>query len=791
MTVALVGALSTFWLDAAAPANYYASCENKGGQSLLTTLASVVGSHTNVGYDGLWNVYKTSDVHPDGSLWDMYSTKVWTSNYTKCGNYKNVGDCVNREHSMPKSWFNNKSPMNSDAFHVYPTDGKVNGQRGNEPYGECSGGTYLAANGNVKPLGRLGTSTFPGYTGKVFEPDDEYKGDFARTYFYMAAAYNSQIANWSSAMMAGNSYPVYKSWAVELLLKWHRQDPVSEKELNRNDAVYAHQKNRNPFIDHPEMVEYIWGDKKDQKWTAAAGTMPAILLPVDGSTVDLGNVHDGTPVTTSVYVKTNNATGAVTVDASGATVSPASIQAATANNGVDVSVTLTPAAGAGNIPVTVRSGSLTSTVNITYYGVDGIPLAAPSHVTAYSATLGWQYVGFANAGDTYTLTYGESPADMPDRVAVDARAGEYTVENLASETTYYYQITGSGLASEVGSFTTGAPVPSVDFLFDGDELYFVSEPGSPSAEAELLVEIEYIDSPVTISVDEPFELSVNKVDWSTSVTIDPEEDRIYLRVNSMTEGLFGSELTVRADSYFADDVNISARISGSPTFIEDFEPMGENMGSYDGITYRGSVCTWYMNDCGIWPSDAAYSGNQAPRGGKNGRAEITMLADKEHGLGTLRLYGRQWTEKEGPAELDVEISHDGGLTFAKAGSIKINSVGYEPYSVELNAALAGRIRLRQTSGKRFLIDDLSISDCQTGMTGEFVSDHTWDAYSLNGNIVIETTTLATGAVNAEVYTLDGRVVFSGAVKSAVSIPAVKGALYIVVVNDFSRRVLVR
>ena len=147
--------------------------------------------------------------------------------------------------------------MVTDAFHVYPTDGKVNGQRSNYPYGECANGSYVASSGNIKALGRLGKSTFPGYSGTVFEPDDQYKGDFARTYFYMAAAYNSRISSWDSPQLAGNSYPCFSSWSVDMLMKWHRQDPVSQKEIDRNNAVEAYQHNRNPFIDHPELAEYI------------------------------------------------------------------------------------------------------------------------------------------------------------------------------------------------------------------------------------------------------------------------------------------------------------------------------------------------------------------------------------------------------------------------------------------------------------------------------------------------------------------------------------------------------
>lgn len=294
---AAIAMACTNTMTAQAPSGYYDSAIGKNGQSLLSALESIVGTHTNVGYNGLWNLYKTSDVTADGYIWDMYSTAKFTPGKNQCGSYSNIGDCYNREHSMPKSWFSDASPMVSDAFHIVPTDGKVNGQRSNYPYGECASGTTLPPNGNARALGKLGTCTFPGYTGTVFEPDDQYKGDFARNYFYMAAAYNSRIGSWKSDMLAGNSYPAFTQWAVNLLLKWSRQDPVSQKEIDRNNAVYAAQHNRNPFIDHPELAEYIWGNKTDTGWSPDGTVDPELAEPVDGSTIDLGLTATGVAAT--------------------------------------------------------------------------------------------------------------------------------------------------------------------------------------------------------------------------------------------------------------------------------------------------------------------------------------------------------------------------------------------------------------------------------------------------------------------------------------------------------------
>ncbi|MDR1591503.1 MAG: endonuclease [Prevotellaceae bacterium] len=260
-----VAALCFFlWTAAAPPALYYASAEGYASSSLRTKLYDIIKGHTVISYDGLWTLYATTDKTADDKIWDMYSTCSFTYGTKQCGSYSSVCDCYNREHSIPKSWFNDASPMYSDAFHVYPTDGKVNGQRSNYPFGECANGTSLGS----KALGKLGSSTFTGYSGTVFEPDDEYKGDFARTYFYMATRYANICANWGNDVFGSNNG--LTAYAVNLFLKWHRQDPVSLKETDRNDAVYARQRNRNPFIDHPELAEYIWGNRVGQSWQAGS-----------------------------------------------------------------------------------------------------------------------------------------------------------------------------------------------------------------------------------------------------------------------------------------------------------------------------------------------------------------------------------------------------------------------------------------------------------------------------------------------------------------------------------------
>lgn len=243
-------------LQAQAPAGYYAGAKGKSGRSLKTALYAIIADHTARSYNNLWDDFRKTDARADGKVWDMYSSKTnFTFGTDQAGNYKTEGDVYNREHSFPKSWFNDGKPMYTDLFHLVPTDGYVNGRRSNYPFGETSSPKWTSSGG----FSRLGPCSTPGYTGTVFEPNDEYKGDFARIYFYMATAYEGQIANWSSPMLAGNAYPAYSSWAIDMLLRWAKEDPVSQKEIDRNNAVYGIQHNRNPYVDFPGLEQYVWG----------------------------------------------------------------------------------------------------------------------------------------------------------------------------------------------------------------------------------------------------------------------------------------------------------------------------------------------------------------------------------------------------------------------------------------------------------------------------------------------------------------------------------------------------
>jgi endonuclease I len=239
------------------PPGYYDAAEGLYGEELRAALQQIIDDHNIQSNANLWIHFQSSDVKENGKVWDMYSdvpggTPAYEYTFTvdQCGSYTSEGDCYNREHSFPQSWYGDSPPMSTDLFHIYPTDGWVNAQRSNWPFGEVGNVNWTSTNGSKR-----GQSSFPGYNGTVFEPLDEYKGDFARTYFYMLTRYMNLVSGWQTDMLSGNNF---SNWARAMLLEWDAQDPVSQKEIDRNNAVYVAQGNRNPYIDRPEFGQHVW-----------------------------------------------------------------------------------------------------------------------------------------------------------------------------------------------------------------------------------------------------------------------------------------------------------------------------------------------------------------------------------------------------------------------------------------------------------------------------------------------------------------------------------------------------
>ena len=242
---------------------YYSSIDfSLTGDNLRRSLNTKIKNHNDIGYDGLWTAYKTTDNDGAGKIFCMYTGLSFFYGKGNGGQQDGgsggtaEGQYYNREHTTPQSWFGKSGPERSDLFNVYPTDKYINGKRGDMDYGEVGTATIESSNGC-----KVGVSRRSDNANTVFEIADEFKGDIARSYFYMATRYMY------STSWGGCSSKVYKTTSssvtlsqhgIDLLMKWAANDPVSQREIDRNNAVYALQNNRNPFIDYPDLASKIW-----------------------------------------------------------------------------------------------------------------------------------------------------------------------------------------------------------------------------------------------------------------------------------------------------------------------------------------------------------------------------------------------------------------------------------------------------------------------------------------------------------------------------------------------------
>jgi hypothetical protein len=312
------------------PTGYYSTLEGKKAAALKTELHKIICQDTThyLGYgSGLGNTwqgfYSTDRDVSTNLVIDMYSNNLryFATDYTSQG-YPGFGSTIEIEHSVPKSWWGcditHPDCPAKDLNHLYPADGTTNMSKNDNPLGVVTG-TPTTDNG----LSKVGPGGYDGYVGNVFEPADQFKGDFARSYFYMATAYEHYVNKWDTSkpenMMMNNTYPVLKPGAIKLLLQWHHQDVVSIKEVTRNETVYGIQKNRNPFIDHPELIDYIWGDKTTIPYRLdGIFVFPYLKWPNDNDTINLGKVSYSLTKDTVISVQAMNLTGDLTLSLGGA-----------------------------------------------------------------------------------------------------------------------------------------------------------------------------------------------------------------------------------------------------------------------------------------------------------------------------------------------------------------------------------------------------------------------------------------------------------------------------------------
>lgn len=510
-------------------------------------------------YDGLWTAYQTTDVYPSdstgkaGKIWDMYSDCLFTptgkGDGKQCGTYSGVCDCFNREHSLPKSWFNEKTPAYYDLGHIVPTDGKVNGMRSNNVFGECASGYATWGTGKLGKAKAVTTTNVKGsstitttFTGTAFEPADKYKGDFARMYMYMVIRYKPGNSNSVNLAAAGEGSTMFNSadtnygltdYSIALLMKWHRQDPVSQKEIDRNNGMETTQGNRNPFIDYPCLAEYLWGNKAGQavtlselvgtftgSWTSGDGCPcvgPTITSPTE--TVNIGTTNTSNSIYKDVTVQgTNLENSSLTLTIGGTNdsyfklpggASSTTITKAQAEAGYNITITYTPTANGSHSATLTISGcgvtshvvELTGTCTTVYtatwmadgsqvgtsYAASGtrpdVPASTPTNCSASRVFVGWTatsgYSGNSAPGDLFTTT---APTITTDKTFYAVYADKSTSAGGGSNIITFTPGTDTGETSVTKSNVTCAMTTmnnnSYYQIYAGQSGTFTCSPGN-------------------------------------------------------------------------------------------------------------------------------------------------------------------------------------------------------------------------------------------------------------------------------------------------------------------------
>ena len=252
----LVSVMPALSMLAQIPEGYYSSLKGKKGAELKTAIWKIIKNAKVLEYgsgdQSTWWGFYVTDVTDDGYCIDRYSPR---NSWQKYGRRGSSISGMNIEHSFAQSWWGKGDcNLKKDLFNIMPCEQRINSSKGNRGMGVVTKVT------NTNGATKVGS----GANGlSLWEPADEWKGDFARGYMYIVTAYEDYANKWTSEgknSLYNNTYPTLKEWAYKLYIQWAKADKPNALEIKRNNEVAKIQGNRNPYVDFPNLMEYVWGD---------------------------------------------------------------------------------------------------------------------------------------------------------------------------------------------------------------------------------------------------------------------------------------------------------------------------------------------------------------------------------------------------------------------------------------------------------------------------------------------------------------------------------------------------
>lgn len=730
MSVAFMGALQLSIVHCslsigavlAQNSRYYRSVEGLKKAELKTALHDLIQPGLVLKYGGkgegyTWAGFYTADWLEGGYVRDRYSNEQRLFNEDK-----SAVSNMNIEHIWANSWWGHLvNNAYCDLFNLYPADAPANMRKSNNPIGIVDG-TVAYDNGVIK-VGKS-SSYRPDSLITAWEPSDEWKGDFARTYFYMATCYQHMSDLWTTTegwlTVDGSDWPTMRPWVYGLMLEWAKKDPVDQIEKDRNEIVYGIQGNRNPFVDYPQLADYVWGDSTDYRFYLQPQSMePELFVPMAGDRMNFGLQALSLGFKTTLIVRGRNIEDGVDVSIDNPLFQLGTnhIGAEDLLDGYALPVTICPTeAGSYQAILSLSGGALTQVDTLDIAFVDGIPAYEATDivcsVNSRHFTANWMNY---QPGAEYTLEVYTKKEDG-SHVEYKTYTTDETsclVSGVQANTTYYYTVSiidEGVLKASSNEVAVTMPKASPVFSVSTYNIAFTAVPGKPSAAVQVSVTAMSVPEYITnVTLDAPFEVSEDGEAWGHELHLTGTNPTFFVRLQAVAEeGDYEGEMLVTTKDVEERVVTLTASVDSRKAFFEDFETGSKN--GYAEGTVTCTASTWKMMDA--YPTaDNNRNGGRSVR--MRNKGYIEMQTDKTDGCDSLWFYAGLYNKDTG-VKLTVSYSVDGGETWIPVAT-DIAVGAWQRYAYKLD--VRGDVRLRfdnngSSTSKRINLDDVQMSDYQ-------------------------------------------------------------------------------
>ncbi len=706
---------------------YYRKAEGLRGTQLKEALHDLIQPSYVLAYGGgvgkTWTGFWYTDQMENMQVRDRYSNVVRYLNPDM-----SAVSNMNIEHIWANSWWGHiKNNAYCDLFNLYPADATANGRKSNNPIGIVDG-TVSYTNGVTK-VGKSSSYRADSLI-TAWEPADQWKGDFARTYFYMATCYSHMTSLWTTTegllTVDPNSPLLMRPWVYNLMLKWAEADPLDEIEQQRCDAIYEIQGNRNPFVDYPELCYYIWGNKSDEQFYCSEEHGAEIFVPAASEEIDFGLHPLSRPFSAKVQVRGRglNEGASLAVTDKYFALDKASLSANDIHEGTDVSISVTPTEEGTYTTMLMLEGSgYVQQTPLTVSFVDGIPAYPATDIVCAVSSRRFNANWMNYQPDaTYTLNvYTKDANGQPKAFGTYTTTDTtYQVKNVLASTTYYYKVSiiKDGQPT-INSNEVKVEMPEVAPVFSvsTEDIAFTATPGKPSAPAQVSVTAMAVPKYVMeVSTSAPFEISSDGETWSQEHTLKGQNVSFFVRFGGgIEEGDYEGEVIVSTEGMDDKVISVSCNVDATKSFFEDFET--GTKGGYAAAEVTCNAATWEMSNALLAGDDNALDKKCVRMKGyvKTGStittpAHIMMTTDKVNGCDSLWFYAGSYGNDTG-VKMTVSYSVDAGKTWTNVvTSLPVGEMKRYGYKINMDGNIRLKFESENTGNKRVNLDNIQMSD---------------------------------------------------------------------------------